>query len=94
MDSSKSHNLNTDSSKISNYIKKTYIFDNINELPIGDRREILQIVYNSQFRSKLQEKGAGVQIKLEDLSQPIIDRLYTTIMKKLKEYTTDFPYSG
>lgn len=84
-------NLNTDLSKISNTVKKTFIFDNSNELPIEDRREILQIVYNSQFRCKLNEKGGGVQIKLDDLSQPILDKLYVTIVMKLQNQIIDFP---
>jgi hypothetical protein len=84
-------NLNTDLSKISNQVKQAFIFDNSNDLPIEDRREILQIVYNSQFRSKIKEKGGGVQIKLCDLTQPIIDKMYVTIVMKLNEQTIDFP---
>jgi len=84
-------NLNTDLSKISNHVKKAFIFDNSNDLPIDDRREILQIVYNSQFRNKLKEKGDGVHIKLDDLAQPIIDKMYVTIIMKLNEQTIDFP---
>ena len=72
-------------------MKKAFIFDNSNDLPIDDRREILQIVYNSQFRNKLKEKGDGVHIKLDDLAQPIIDKMYVTIIMKLNEQTIDFP---
>ena len=91
MDTNESQNLNTDLSKIPNHVKKAFIFDNSNDLPIDDRREILQIVYNSQFRNKLKEKGDGVHIKLDDLSQPIIDKMYVTIIMKLNEQTIDFP---
>ena len=91
MDTNESQNLNTDLSKISNHVKKAFIFDNSNDLPIDDRREILQIVYNSQFRNKLKEKGDGVHIKLDDLAQPIIDKMYVTIIMKLNEQTIDFP---
>jgi hypothetical protein len=83
-------NLNMNLSKIQNSVKKSFIFDNSNELPIEDRRELLQIVYNSQFRSKLMEKGGGVQIKLDDLTQPILDKLYTTVAMKLNEQIVDF----
>lgn len=90
MNDSKSPNLNNDLSKIPNHEKKAFIFDNSNDLPIDDRRELLQIIYNSQFRSKLKEKGGGVQIKLDDLSIPIINKLYVTIVKKLNEQHMDF----
>lgn len=91
MDTNKSQNLNTDLSKIPNHVKKEFIFDNSNDLPIDDRREILQIVYNSKFRNKIKEKGDGVHIKLDDLTQPIIDKMYVTIIMKLNEQTINFP---
>jgi len=91
MNTNESQNLNTDLSKIPNHVKKEFIFDNSNDLPIDDRREILQIVYNSQFRNKLKEKGDGVHIKLDDLAQPIIDKMYVTIIMKLNEQAIDFP---
>jgi len=91
MDINESQNLNTDLSKIPIHVKKAFIFDNSNDLSLDDRRELLQIVYNSQFRNKLKEKGDGVHIKLDDLSQPIIDKMYVTIVKKLNEQTIDFP---
>ena len=50
MNTNEYQNLNTDLSKIPIHVKKAFIFDNSNDLPIDDRREILQIVYNSQFR--------------------------------------------
>lgn len=63
--------------------KKLFIIENSNELTMEDRRELLQIIYNSQFRNKISEKGGGVQIKLDDLSHTIIDRLYSIILSKL-----------
>ena len=88
MDSSQS--TTNDISEISNATKESFIFDNINDLLIDDRKDILQIIYNSQHRSSLNEKGNGVQIKLSDLSQPIIEKIYTTIIKKLQDQSITF----
>ena len=79
-----------DISEISNTVKESFIFDNINDLLIDDRKDILQIIYNSQHRSSISEKGNGVQIKLSDLSQPIIEKIYTTIIKKLQDQSINF----
>lgn len=62
-----------------------FITDNVNELSIQDRREILQMIYNSQSRSKLKEKGGGTQIKLNDLSEQLIEKIYNSIVKKLAD---------
>ena len=51
---------------------------------------ILQIIYNSQFRNKIKEKGGGVQIRLDELSDNIINKLYSIIVKKLKDQKMDF----
>jgi hypothetical protein len=69
--------------------KETFIFDNINELSILDRKEVLQMIYNSQFRSKIKEKGNGVQIKLDDLSESIIDKIFTYVSQKSNEQFMD-----
>jgi hypothetical protein len=63
----------------------TFITDNINELMIHDRRNILQILYNSNVRNKLKEKGGGTQIKIDELSDHIIIKLYDLICTKLNE---------
>ena len=65
--------------------KLTFITDNINELLLQDRREILQMIYNSKSRSKLKEKGGGTQINLNDLSEPLIEKIYDCINKKISE---------
>ena len=88
MDSSKS--TTNDISEIPVSVKESFIFDNINDLLIDDRKDILQIIYNSQHRSILNEKGNGVQIKLSDLSQPIIEKIYRTIIKKLQDQSIIF----
>jgi len=65
--------------------KLTFITDNINELLLQDRREILQMIYNSKSRSKLKEKGGGTQINLNDLSEQLIEKIYDCINKKISE---------
>lgn len=65
--------------------KITFITDNINELMINDRRNILQIIYNSPLRSKLKEKGGGTQIKIDDLTDDMIINIYDLISDKLIE---------
>jgi hypothetical protein len=65
--------------------KLIFITDNINEVMVQDRREILQLIYNSPSRSKLKEKGGGTQIKLGDLSDPLVDKIYNLIQDKLTE---------
>jgi hypothetical protein len=62
-----------------------FISDNINELMIHDRRIILQTIYNSSLRSKLKEKGSGTQIKIDDLTNEVIVKLYNIINTKLQE---------
>jgi hypothetical protein len=62
-----------------------FISDNINELMIQDRRVLLQIIYNSSLRSKLKEKGSGTQIKINELTNDIIVKLYNIINTKLQE---------
>ena len=92
--SSEVKNILNDSSSPSDsitiYEKKSFIFDNVNELSLQDRREILQIIYNSQFRSKIKEKGNGVQIKIEELSESIIDKMYNTLLRRNSEQYLEY----
>ena len=71
-------------------VKKSFIFDNSNELDIDDRRELLQIIYNSKFRNTIKAKGGGVQIKLDELSNLIIYKLYLHILTRLSKQNTEF----
>jgi hypothetical protein len=62
-----------------------YINDNINELKICHRREILQIILGSEIElKKIVEKGNGTQIKFGDLSPEIIKTIYNYIYNKLE----------
>lgn len=65
--------------------KEVFISDNINEISIDDRKDILYLLYNSCHREKLKEKGNGTQIKMKDLADEMIDKIYDLINKKIKE---------
>jgi hypothetical protein len=65
--------------------KASYIIDNINELGIQDRKEVLQMVYNSPARGKLKEKGSGTQVKITDLPESMIVQIYDFVGAKLQE---------
>jgi hypothetical protein len=66
--------------------KETFIFDNVNDLPLSDRIEMVQIIYMSPYRNKLKEKGNGLQLKLDDLSDGIINKIHTFIIEKMEQY--------
>lgn len=65
----------------------SFITDNINELLVQNRREILQMIYNSPSRSKLKEKGGGTQIKISELSDELINKILDFIKIKISEQT-------
>jgi hypothetical protein len=67
-----------------------YIIENINELNIYDRIEILQILYNSIARTKLVEKGSGTQIKISDIPDDILLNIETLIKQKLDDQLIKF----
>lgn len=69
--------------------KETFICDNINDLTIQYRRDVLQMVYNSQFRNHLKEKGNGTQLKLDFLSDSLINKIYNFIVEKLNDQKID-----
>ena len=66
--------------------QRSFILDNINDLPLSDRIEFVQIIYMSPYRNKLKEKGNGIQLKLDSLSDIIIDKLFNFITEKTKQY--------
>jgi hypothetical protein len=70
--------------------KESFICDNINDLTIQFRKDILQMIYNSQFRNKLKEKGNGTQIKVDDLPTQLTDNIYTFMIQKLNDQKITF----
>lgn len=62
-----------------------YICDNINELKINNRKEILQmIMYSSIDLEKIIEKGNGTQIKLVDINDNLLRNIYNYIYNKFE----------
>jgi hypothetical protein len=63
--------------------KVAFLSHNINELMLCDRKTVLQLIYNSPTRSKLKEKGSGTQIKISDLSECLINKIYDFVSNKI-----------
>ena len=63
----------------------TYIHDNINELKLSFRKEILQIIlYSNIDDDKVVEKGSGTQIKFSDIDSILLKNVYNYIYKKIE----------
>ena len=60
-----------------------YINENVDKLLINERKEILQILYNSIGDNKISTKGNGSQIKYRDIPQHTIMSIYTFTQNKL-----------
>jgi hypothetical protein len=65
--------------------KHIFIYENINDIDIEVKKELLQIIYNSDTKNKIIEKGNGVQIKFDDIDVSVIITLYDILKKKIKE---------
>lgn len=62
-----------------------YICDNINELKLNNRREILQMIMYANIDSdKIIEKGNGTQIKFADISDILLKNIYNYIYNKFE----------
>lgn len=62
-----------------------YINDNINELKLSFRKEILQIIlYSNIDDDKVVEKGSGTQIKFSDIDPILLKNIYNFIYKKIE----------
>jgi hypothetical protein len=69
--------------KINHY--KIYIHDNINELKLNHRREILQMIkYANIDDDKIVEKGSGTQIKFSEISVELLHQIYNFIYTKIE----------
>jgi hypothetical protein len=66
--------------------KKTIIFEHVNDLSISDKIQFIEIIFKSPFRNKLKEKGNGIQVKINSLSDDIINELFKFINLKMDEY--------
>ena len=65
--------------------KKIFLYENINEIDINTRRELLQILYNNINIDNIIEKGNGVQIKFDNIDESNINILYNILYKKIDE---------
>jgi len=62
-----------------------YIYDNVNELLVKERIEVLQmLLYSDIDGDKITEKGSGTQIKFSDIKKPMIKKIYNFIFNKLE----------
>jgi hypothetical protein len=68
----------------------SYICNNIDDLNFQNRKDVLQVIYNSPSKKKITEKGNGSQIKMDDLPEVLIRTIYDFINQKLKAQTTEF----
>lgn len=71
-------------------IKKFIVFinDNIQELKLNHRKEILQILLCSNIDQKLiLEKGNGTQIKFADIDPSLLKIIYNNIYNKIENVT-------
>jgi hypothetical protein len=75
--------------KMDKLTKESFICDNINDLTIQFRKDILQMIHNSHYRSKLKEKGNGTQIKIDELSDSLVNKIFTFMNQKLDDQKID-----
>lgn len=63
----------------------SFIHNNINELKLNYRKEILQmILYSNIDDEKIVEKGNGTQIKFSDIDSILLKNIYNFIYMKLE----------
>jgi hypothetical protein len=68
----------------------SYICNNVDELNFQNRKDVLQIIYNSSSQNKITEKGNGSQIKMDDLPTLLVRTIYDFINQKLEIQTIEF----
>ena len=61
----------------------TFIIENVNELHISNRRNVLQLIFDAG--SKLKETGSGSQIRIDDLPDDLINEVHTRVRDKIDE---------
>jgi hypothetical protein len=67
-----------------------YICNNVDELNLENRKDVLQIIYKSSSKKKITEKGNGSQIKMDDLPEMLIRTVYDFINQKLEIQKIEF----
>lgn len=62
-----------------------YINDNINELKLNHRKEVLQMIIGADIDDdKIVEKGNGTQIKFSDINVDLLKNIYNFVYNKLE----------
>lgn len=62
-----------------------YINDNINELKMSFRKEVLQtILYSNVPDKKIVEKGNGTQVKYADIDDQLLKNIYNYMYQKIE----------
>ncbi len=62
-----------------------YINDNINELKLNHRKEVLQIIIGSDIEDeKIVEKGNGTQVRYVDIDGLLLKKIYNYMFNKLE----------
>jgi hypothetical protein len=61
----------------------TFIIENVNELQISDRRNVLQLLFDAG--SELKETGSGSQIRIGDLPDDLINEIHKRVRDKIDE---------
>ena len=65
--------------------QELYICDNIEHLNYEDKKIVIQMIYSSNHRDKLNEKGEGTELVLTEDCVFLVQKLYKFISKKIKE---------
>ena len=65
-----------------------YINENIDELPIHDRKEVLQMLICNMDIKKIVEKGSGTQIKYKDMSDELLVSIQNFVKKRIDSMGT------
>jgi hypothetical protein len=74
-----------ETAKKNNQLYITYITDNINELKLSHRKELLQlIIYSNLNDESIVEKGNGTQIKFSDIDNNLLFSIYNFVHKKIE----------
>jgi hypothetical protein len=75
---------------VSNKIMCSYVCNNVDELNFQNRKDVMQIIFNSSSKGAIIEKGNGSQIKIDNLPDMLIRTIYDFIKQKLETQIIEF----
>jgi hypothetical protein len=73
-----------------NKVMCSYVCNNVDELNFQNRKDVMQIIFNSSSKDSITEKGNGSQVKMDNLPDMLIRTIYDFIKQKLEAQTTEF----